>query len=226
MANFDSLILYGSGMNQLSRCVTAPDAYVLLPGGGTSSGGDSVNGNVEALRDGNVYEPFIHQNIVGTKILMFDMNQVENGGFETTFNSSGLPGNGWGKNSLATVARVTGAAYEGSGACRISGNGGELYYDLEASAGEMLNFQVAVKVNSYIGFQGLVGIIVQNLETGKYLDPAGAWTSSFTWYKGISGTTFHTPGEGGLGRAVLKPEAKGLSLSIILVYFQNLCLLS
>lgn len=185
MSAYSFYYLAGSGFNQAARCVTPPTAT-----------GDSVNGNVAALYDGHTYELFMHASGAAAASVLYDMNQVPNGGFETSFDISGLPAAGWGKNTAATVTRVVGAAYEGSGKARVTGTEGELYYDLAAAAGEVLNWQVAALVEK-VGTAGVAGIRVQNLETGKYWNGT-TWQADLTWWVTVVDTTFKLVTAGGV----------------------------
>lgn len=169
--------LVGSGYNHLARAAVAPVA----------GAADVVNGDVEALRDGTLEAPFLFGGAAGTSHLSLDLNQVTNGGFEAAF-AGGLPAAAtanatWRNLTGAGVTRVTADPYEGAASLVVDGGVGKsLDFDLRASAGEALNFQLAYRVvPTELDVVSAAELRVQNQQTSRWLNVAREWQAAETF---------------------------------------------
>lgn len=175
------LYLAGAGYNQLARCATAP----------TPGSSDSILGNVGALYDYETWEPFVFD---GTNYLDIDLNQVPNGDFEAAFVSS-LPTAAWVKLGSCTISRDTVTFDQGAASLKITGvtaQGAGAYYDLVVAAGEVLNFDPAIRIQQdSVGSDAAVRVSVRNLVTGNYLAADGTWQASLAGW--VSDTTLASP---------------------------------
>lgn len=153
----------GEGLNLLARA-----AAVKAP---TPSPAEDSGYPVSHLYDGLPSQYFKHSAAQTSSSVTFDLNLVENGDGE----SATIPPAWTVSGTNAALSQIIGSAYSGSGSLRLQGDGAiSAQYERRLRAGEKARLYYAL----YSACLHSFSLQLKNLETGKYLDSAGAWQTS------------------------------------------------
>jgi hypothetical protein len=179
----------GPLLNTLGRCVAAASPTPIA----------DTNYPVSQLYDGVAALPFRFGTSTSDAVVKFDLNLLNNPGFEITLSTTST--SGWLAVSGSSMTNSTAYANSGTNSIRVNGMA---YHDVQVRPSEGLKFQWSM-YDGTGSSADLTYIQIQCMDLGQYLTSSGGWSAATTTY------VTQTTGAGGWKSSSLTFNIPGLS---------------